>query len=163
MKKSLFMRILMPIIWGPKLKNMGVTAEKYSLMAKKKADKRLEMGDSIQRVDFFGHLIKKKEIDAQYLMGNAQTLIIAGSETTATGLASTMFWLTKCPDVLAKLTEEIRTTFRDASEITGDSTAECNYLHGVIEESLRISPPVSHSGAARSVARLVSDCFPVVP
>lgn len=144
MKKSLFLKFLFPIIWGSKLKDMAATAEKYSSMAKKKADRRLEMGDSLQRVDFFGHLIKKKEIDAMYLMGNAQTLIVAGSETTATGLTSTMFWLLKRQECLAKLTEEIRSTFKDVKDITGDSTADCPYLHGIIEESLRLSPPVSY-------------------
>lgn len=142
MKKSLFLRFLLPMIWGSKLEKMAITAEKYSAMAKKKADRRLEMGDSLERMDFFGHLIKKKEIDSAYLVGNAQTLIVAGSETTATGLASTMFWLTSRPNVLKKLTDEIRSTFKNASDITGDSTAECAYLHGVVEESLRISPPV---------------------
>lgn len=151
MKQSLFLRFLFPIIWGSKLKNMGATAEKYSAMAKKKADRRLEMGDSLQRVDFFGHLIKKKEIDAMYLMGNAQTLIVAGSETTATGLTSTMFWLLKRQECLAKLTEEIRTTFKDVKDITGDSTADCPYLHGIIEESLRLSPPVSRHFQAQPV------------
>lgn len=143
MKKSLFLQLLMPIIWGSKLTNMGKTATKYSAMAKQKADRRLEMGDSLQRVDFFGHLIKKKEIDAGYLLGNAQTLIVAGSETTATGLTSTMFWLLNRKDCLAKLQEEIRSTFKNINDITGDSTADCPYLHGIIEESLRLSPPVS--------------------
>lgn len=143
MKQSFFLKVLLPILWGSKLKEMAATAEKYSGMARKKADRRLEMGDSLKRQDFFGHLIKKKEVSADYLMGNAQTLIVAGSETTATGLTSTTFWLLNQPDCLAKLQHEIRSKFKDASEITGDSTAECPYLHGVIEESLRLSPPVS--------------------
>lgn len=102
------------------------------------------MGDSLKRQDFFSHLIKKKEITIGYLMGNAQSLIIAGSETTATALTSTTFWLLKHPDCLAKLQHEIRSRFTEPGQITGDSTAVCHYLHGVIEESLRLSPPVSH-------------------
>lgn len=142
-KKQPWLRAVYLLILGSKLKEMAATSAKYSAMARQKATRRLELGDSLKRQDFFSHLIRKKEVTVGYLMGNAQTLIVAGSETTATALTSTTFWLLKHPDRLATLQHEIRSKFTEPGEITGDSTAECHYLHGVIEESLRLSPPVS--------------------
>lgn len=130
-------------MWGSKLTEMRLGAEQLVKQTQAKAARRIEMADSLDRVDFFGHLIKKQEVTERYIMGNAQTLIIAGSETTATALAAMTFWLIKHPDCLKKLQDELRGTFSSADEITGDATARCEYLHGVIEEGLRVSPPVA--------------------
>lgn len=76
-------------------------------------------------------------------MGNAIVLIVAGSETTATALIGTTWYLLKNPSCFAKLTEEIRSTFSSLGDITGDATANCQYLHAVVEEGLRVFPPVA--------------------
>lgn len=112
-------------------------------LSREKARKRMEMGDSLGRQDFFGHLIKRKEISQEYLSGNAQVLLVAGSETTATSLAGTTWYLLKNQDCLRKVVEEVRGSFKSMDDITGDSTARCEYLHGVIEEGLRMFPPVA--------------------
>ncbi|KUI60270.1 Isotrichodermin C-15 hydroxylase [Cytospora mali] len=143
MKNKPWDRWMIPFIWGREWNQMQ---EKYDLnmsLAKEKARKRIEMGDSLKRQDFFGHLIKKNEINEMNLLGNAITLIVAGSETTATALIGTTWYLLKHPHYLATLTEEVRSTFSSPEEITGDATAKCQYLHAVIEEGLRVFPPVS--------------------
>lgn len=43
---------------------------------------------------------------------------------------------------MAKLVEEIRTTFKDEDEINILSTQQLSYLNAVAEESLRMYPPV---------------------
>ena len=68
---------------------------------------------------------------------------VAGSETTATFLSAVTFHLLRDRSTLDKLTSEIRTAFVSSSDITGDSTAHLPYLHAVIEEGLRIFPPVA--------------------
>lgn len=143
MKKKFWQKVLFTMLLGSKLTKMRATSEKYSAMARDKATRRLAMGDSIEHVDFFSHLIKK--ITAEYLAGNAQVLIVAGSEPSATALTSTTFWLVRHPQCLEKLQQEIRSTFPDSSDITGNSTgkSQCPYLHAVIEEALRLSPPIA--------------------
>ncbi|KAF3771171.1 cytochrome P450 [Cryphonectria parasitica EP155] len=144
MKKQTWLRLTLPIIWGSRLAKMREVSEKSRAMAVDKTERRLAApADSLERQDFFSHLIKKKEVTADFIMGTSQTLIVAGSETTATALSAIMFWLLKNPECLAKLTHEIRSTFSAPEEITGDAAARCQYLHGVIEEGLRISPPVA--------------------
>lgn len=76
------------------------------------------------------------------LEANADILIIAGSETTATALTGTMYYLSRYPACLAKLRHEVRNAFTSSSEITGDATAKLPYLSAVIEETVRIYPPV---------------------
>lgn len=129
---------------GPKkLEEWKNNTDEYLTLSREKARKRMEMGESLKRQDFFGHLIKRKEISQEYLMGNAQLLLAAGSETTATSLAGTTWYLLKNQDCLRKVTEEVRGAFKSMSDITGDSTARCEYLHGVVEEGLRLFPPVA--------------------
>jgi len=55
------------------------------------------------------------------------------------------------PAVYAKLTHEIFAAFTDGAEISIDSTNRLSYLKAVLEESLRIYPPVP-SALSRVVA-----------
>lgn len=73
---------------------------------------------------------------------NANVLIVAGSETTATALSGCTYLLLTNPDKLAKLQKEIRTSFQNEDEIDLLSTAKLEYLHAVLEETLRSYPPV---------------------
>lgn len=106
--------------------------QKHKELARRKAKKRLELGTSLNRQDFFSHLIKDNVLTEASLVGNARSLLVAGSETTASGLAGATYYLLKNPTCLAKLCEEIRSAFGSYEEITGDSTAALPYLHGAI-------------------------------
>lgn len=145
MKRDPIKRVLLPIVWGEKLKEMRRSAEELVSRTLAKAARRIEMADQLDRVDFFGHLIKKKEVTERYIMGNAQTLIVAGSETTASALSAATFWLLRNPDCMRRLQAEVRGAFASAADITGDAAARCEYLQGVVEETLRLSPPVALS------------------
>lgn len=111
-------------------------------MGKDKARRRIDRG-SLGRYDFFDHLIKNGTLTEDALMGNADTLIIAGSETTATALTGLTWYLLNNPSCLRQVTDEVRGAFRCLDDITGDSTAELSYLHGCIEEGLRVFPPLA--------------------
>ncbi|KAK7711811.1 hypothetical protein SLS64_005079 [Diaporthe eres] len=143
-KHRLWLKFVITFFLGSKkMDEFKRNSVEHLALSREKAKKRMEMGDSLTRQDFFGHLIKRKEISQEYLMGNAQVLLVAGSETTATSLAGTTWYLLKNQDCLRRLTEEIRGSFKSVGDITGDSTARCEYLHGVIEEGLRMFPPVA--------------------
>ena len=79
------------------------------------------------------------EFDDGTRMGDSElrdqlmTLLLAGHETTATGLAWTFDLLFHRPEALARLTEEVR-------------AGEREYLDAVIEESLRVRPVVPFTG-----------------
>lgn len=116
--------------------------DRHHALTTAKAERRIAKGD-MNRVDFFSHLLRMKVADKEQLVGDTSTLVIAGSETTATTLCGLTYYLLKNPDCFQKLAHEIRGAFTSMSEITGDATASLPYLHGCIEEALRLFPPVA--------------------
>ena len=70
------------------------------------------------------------------------TLIVAGSETTATLLSGATYWLLRTPETYKKVQDEVRSAFKDVDDMTLMSTGQLPYLHAVLEESLRMYPPV---------------------
>jgi cytochrome P450 len=72
------------------------------------------------------------------LRDEIMTLMLAGHETTAIALTWTLHLLARHPDVLARVREEIRDLNEEA--ISGGEQAP--YLTWVIEESMRLYPPV---------------------
>ncbi|KAI0448865.1 cytochrome P450 monooxygenase-like protein [Xylaria acuta] len=119
-------------------------SRKHVELTRQKAQRRIERGADAGRgmADFFGHMIKTNTIAEAELREQARSIIVAGSETTATTLTAITFQLLKSPEGLAKLQHEIRTTFTSMDQITGGSTSGLEYLNGVIEEGLRMFPPV---------------------
>lgn len=79
----------------------------------------------------------RDEIDA-----NAATFVLAGSETTAALLSGCTYHLLRTPKVYRRLVDEIRSSFKAASNIQLSSIATLPYLNAVLEESMRIYPPV---------------------
>lgn len=68
----------------------------------------------------------------------------AGGETTSTALSALFFYLSRNPAVYQKLAHEIRSTFANSAEIHGGpQLASCRYLRACIDETLRMSPPVT--------------------
>lgn len=72
----------------------------------------------------------------------ADTLIIAGSETTASVLSGVTYFLTTHPEVMAKLANEVRTAFQSENEITVLSVQKLRYMLAVLDESMRVYPVV---------------------
>lgn len=101
------------------------------------------------RKDFVHYLSQAR--DPETGMGYAQTefltelrlLIIAGSDTSSVVMAGAFFYLVRNPETLTRLQRELRDTFSSADEISsGSKLASCHYLRAVIDEALRLVPPV---------------------
>jgi hypothetical protein len=75
------------------------------------------------------------------LMLSNNSLIVAGSETSATLLSGCIFYLCTAPHVMSRLVAEIRSTFKQDSDMTFRAVEDLKYMNAVIEESLRIYPP----------------------
>ncbi|RVX75020.1 hypothetical protein B0A52_01297 [Exophiala mesophila] len=108
-----------------------------------KAQKRLETGNT-EREDFMSYILRfndEKGMNPDEIGENANILILAGSETTATLLSGTTFWLLKNPSIYKKLVQEIRTMFAKEEDMTSITIAGAKYLLAVLSEGLRIYPP----------------------
>ncbi|ETS87895.1 hypothetical protein PFICI_01723 [Pestalotiopsis fici W106-1] len=118
--------------------------KKHQKLTLEKTRKRVALGD-MGRDDFFSHLLKNQggKLDEQYLSNQANVLIVAGSETTATFLGAVTYFLLKSPETLAKLQHEVRTEFSTYDQINGDTATSLPYLEAVIEEGLRLFPPAA--------------------
>jgi len=69
------------------------------------------------------------------------TLMLAGHETTANLLTWTCYLLTRHPSVVKKLRTELRTVL-GGHEPTADDLSELQYTKQVLQESMRLYPPV---------------------
>lgn len=76
------------------------------------------------------------------LQADAQVIVMAGSDTTASTLVFALYYLATQPKDVAKLREELLPLMKDGSFRHVD-IQNANHLNGVINEALRFFPPGS--------------------
>ncbi|OJJ42479.1 hypothetical protein ASPZODRAFT_170147 [Penicilliopsis zonata CBS 506.65] len=106
----------------------------------------------LKRKDVFSFLLDAIDPETQQgftpaeIGAESTTMIVAGSDTSSTAIASTFFYLCRHPDVYDKVKNEVRAAFAGPEDVTlGASLTSCVYLRACIDESLRMSPPASSS------------------
>ncbi|KAL9094765.1 MAG: hypothetical protein Q9165_003036 [Trypethelium subeluteriae] len=72
----------------------------------------------------------------------AVTLVFTGSETATTVLSGAAYFLGKNPKCMKKFVNEIRTSFSSPDEINAVSINRLKYTTAVLEETMRLYPPV---------------------
>ena len=96
--------------------------------------------------DFWDNVLKHEEkstgMSHDEMVSNASNLVLAGSETTATLLSGAVWQLLQNPEALKKVTKEIRDAYKSDQEIDLFSTSQLKYTLAVLEETMRIYPPV---------------------
>ncbi|KPM43740.1 Isotrichodermin C-15 hydroxylase [Neonectria ditissima] len=128
----------------------GMVGKIKSHRALVKANVAKRMAQPEPRADFMQSMIQtdhdgKEKMSLSEIEGNSDTLIVAGSETTATVLSAVTFYLCTHPDVLAKLADEVRSSFASEDEIDFSSVNGLKYLLAVLDETMRMFPPVGSS------------------
>lgn len=115
-----------------------------------KIEERTQHGS--KRGDFWDNVIEKSDFEKgtgmtkAEMVSNASVLVLGGSETTATLLSGTTYLLLKNPEVLKKLNEEVRSAFKDEDEIDLLSVGKLDYMLAVLDEGMRVYPPVPNQG-----------------
>lgn len=113
-------------------------------MAKRVVAERLGPNGT-DRKDMLGSFLKHG-LSREEAEGEALVNIIAGSDTTATAIRTTMLYLMSSPQAYRKLVHEIRTAAAKgliSSPITDEEARTLPYLQAVIKEGMRVFPPVS--------------------
>ncbi|CZR64538.1 related to cytochrome P450 monooxygenase [Phialocephala subalpina] len=111
-----------------------------------KLQKRLSLGKNLPRKDFLSYILRhndEKGMNHQEIIGNSESFIVAGSETTATLLSGLSYYLSRNTAAWRRLTTEVRESFSSEEEITMRSAAALPYLHACLEEGLRMYPPAA--------------------
>jgi cytochrome P450 len=122
-------------------------ADEQRRFAREKAMKRMHRTGGNYRHDFMDSMLKhrgdKDGLSDDEIVSNSNVLIIAGSETTATLLSGVTYWLLRTPEVLEKVTQEVRSSFDTEDEITFTTTSsKLPYMTACLTEALRMYPPV---------------------
>ncbi|GMF80618.1 unnamed protein product [Aspergillus oryzae] len=111
-------------------------------LSREKANYRKTIHDG--RNDLVANLLKPDSgvTDLEY-QSTVQTLIVAGSETTASLLCGVTFHLLNNPEKLEKAVKEVRSEFDSADKISFVSVNKLHYLLACLNEALRVYPPVA--------------------
>ena len=118
--------------------------EHSEITVKKRLQSQLTRGSADFMESMLHGGLTDKEMEA-----NANILIIAGSETTASLLSGVTYWLLQSPEAMAKVTQEVRSAMKTEDEITFHNTAvRLPYMLACLKEALRMYPPVP-SGTER--------------
>jgi cytochrome P450 len=137
-------KFLAPLVIPSKLIR---SLHEHSELSKKVALRRIETGNT-EREDFMSYILRhndEKGLSAGEIVENANILIIAGSETTATQLSGTTFQLLMNPEKYAKLAAEIRSAFVSEHEITLSAVNNLKYLLAVFDEGFRMCKLSRHN------------------
>ncbi|CAI7673280.1 unnamed protein product [Penicillium manginii] len=139
-----------------KEQHAGLTAEKVKRRMKRRTD----------RLDFVHPLIEARDsgaISTDEIEQQASILILAGGETTSIALTSATFLLLQNPDKMENLTKELQTHFQHESEIDVSSIKKLVYLQAVIQETLRMFPPITNGFPRQTIIGGVQIDGHVVP
>ncbi|MGB5164839.1 MAG: cytochrome P450 [Woeseiaceae bacterium] len=97
--------------------------------------------------DFLSMYMDATDKDGQHfsdaeLLDELMTLIVAGFETSANTLNWVWYLLTHHPEIEAKVLQEAHENVPTVSAISADSVNNMQYTQQVLEEALRLYPPV---------------------
>ncbi|KAH8897491.1 cytochrome P450, partial [Thozetella sp. PMI_491] len=126
--------------------------EAHHALTLAKVNKRLAMEPG--RLDFTDHMMTQKgsvSVTFEEMLQTFSTLVIAGSETTATALSAATYYLSTHPEVLAKLNTEVRSQFTSEREIDLTTVQNLPYMLAVLKEAMRVYPPLP-TGGPRMIA-----------
>lgn len=115
------------------------TMKEYAEEAMKKLEKMEPKSDHEA-----GVLEKLMKIDKHVAFVMVLDSLLAGVDTTTTGVVSVLYALAKNPDKQAILREEVLKILPEkSSKLTTQSLNSMPYLRAVIKEGLRIHPPIN--------------------
>lgn len=110
----------------------------FARIGNKDMDRRGDFMDHIMRAHGKDHGLSDAEI-----VSNTDTLIVAGSETTATLLCGVTYYLLLNPHALRRCRDEVRSAFISDEEITFKAaSSKLPYMLACLNEALRLFPPV---------------------
>ena len=124
--------------------NAALKLLKYSMnMVEERKTYKPEEPDVMSHLLEAGDFFEDPKTEGLLLMGDARLLIIAGSDTTATTLTYCLYHLAKDPSLVKRLRDELEShDVRNDENFTVFGLAGLEYLNGVIDETLRLYPPV---------------------
>ncbi|PPQ78897.1 hypothetical protein CVT25_002385 [Psilocybe cyanescens] len=130
-----------------------IRAVSSQMLDDKMRDSAVPISDSETKRDIMSLLVRARKADMdskaggyamsdKAMMDQVLTFLGAGHETTASGLAWTLWLLAKDPSTQKKLREELAPVFAQNSRPDYRALKDLTWLDCVVQESLRLMPPV---------------------
>ena len=129
----------LPAFMNPMNKMLDYSLECVDERRTREPDEPDIMSHIFQAGDFFDDPFKERML----FMGDARLIVIAGSDTTATTLVYIAYYLATQPAIIKRLRAEL-----SEHQVANDETfsvsglSHLGYLNGIINEALRLHPPV---------------------
>ncbi|CAN9172375.1 unnamed protein product [Alternaria alternata] len=135
---------LFNLVLGNKMQQSRKEHQEYAASL---AMSRIKGKEQADRGDFMDFILRSRgeehELTDEELVHNADLLMVAGSETTATVLLGVTYYLLKNPATYKKVTEEVRSAFDAAEDISfKEVNARCPYMLACLNEAMRIFPSI---------------------
>jgi len=136
-----------------KFRTIRVASQQVMSFMQRQVDERRDLVQNSKGADLgrdaFTMLVQANEDEAakykltkQELIGNVYTLLVAGHETTATSLASTIAYLCLYPDIQDELVEQIESVVGYDRDPTLEDYPKLNKILSAFLEAIRMIPPV---------------------
>ncbi|RYP13364.1 hypothetical protein DL765_006905 [Monosporascus sp. GIB2] len=107
---------------------------------------RKRINRKTDRKDFYTRILEHRDDEDRasdiQLAAHASDFVLAGSETTATALATTTYYLLRSPSAWGELTQEVRSAFSVYEDINNASTQPLRYLTAALSEGMRMYAPL---------------------
>ncbi|OCB87793.1 cytochrome P450 [Sanghuangporus baumii] len=111
------------------------------------AKEKVGMGKDILSILLKANMVANENdrLPEEEVIGQLNTFILAGQETTSHAIARTLYLLSQHPDVQSRLRDEITVARKErgGSDFDYDTLMALPYLDAVCRETLRVYPPVS--------------------
>ncbi|KAI0320186.1 cytochrome P450 monooxygenase [Amylostereum chailletii] len=113
----------------------------HALARRREALNKQEVSSEAEAPTLLDHLVTQFE-DPKLIIDETLNLLVAGRDTTASLLTFAVYLLASHPDVLARLREEVLGKVDRLRRPDIDDLKELPFLRAVINETLRLYPPV---------------------
>ncbi|KAK0749583.1 glycosyl hydrolase family 76-domain-containing protein [Schizothecium vesticola] len=124
----------------PKLKKSAQRLRQYIRFYLRKVTDKGPSETKDRSYVFIDELLKLKPTE-DYLIDQILSVIVAGRDTTASGLSAIFYCLARHPDAVKRLKGEMAQL--GAENPTWEQLKQMKYLNNVIKEAMRLFPPIS--------------------
>jgi len=142
MDKMPFLRFILPYLITKSAINKRMQHYVYTQEAVRKRVRLQEGQPDKATSDILGSVIADGTMDEATLISLTNQIVIAGADTVSHALTGAIYFLCTNPACLAKLQDEIR-GFGGYDELTGSRLGSLKYLNAVLEETMRVFPPIA--------------------
>lgn len=125
---------------------LGADFAEFIRWCREQVEKRLRM--EVKEPDITSWIFDDPKTPTRWVTGDARLIVVAGSDTTAAVLTHVFYHLASDPIQVQKLRAELKTLVPPGTAFSVRDVQQGAHLNGVINETLRMHPPVP-SGSSR--------------